>query len=244
MGSVEGEAVAAQGMRIPGVRSPCLEQDGKERMPSTPRLLIATAAGLLLCAGQASATLITLSDFASNGVGAPTADVLDATMDFDVDVILNTLTLTVSNTTVAPDEFQINRIYFNAGGNVTDLLLNSFPTGWDFKTGPEVHANGFGLFDFALGAGNINGTGNSLILPGQSIVFVFDIVKSGPILKADFINTFSLNPPGMTDDPMTHAAKFVRGPGDISGFGAVPAPGTLVLLGIAGALLSGRRRRR
>ncbi len=39
---------------------------------------------------------------------------LDATMDFVVDEILNTLTLTVTNTTVDPDLFQINRIYFNA----------------------------------------------------------------------------------------------------------------------------------
>ncbi len=209
-------------------------------MPSTPKILIATAAGLL-CAGQASATLITLSDFASNGPGAPTADVLDATMDFDVDVILNTLTLTVSNTTVLPETFQINRIYFNGGGNVTGLTMNAFPGGWDFRK--DTHANGFGIFDFALGSGNINGSGNSLIMPGESLMFVFDIQKSGPILKADFILKSSEEPPG--DNAMTHAAKFVRGSiGDASGFGAVPAPGSIVLLGIAGALLTGRRRRR
>ena len=211
-------------------------------MPSTPRLLIAAAAGLLLCAGQASATLITLSDFASNGVGAPAAEVLDATMDFDVDVILNTLTLTVSNTTILPETFQINRIYFNGGGNVTGLTMNAFPGGWDFRK--DTHANGFGIYDFALGSGNIDGSGNSLIMPGESLVFEFDIQKSGPILKADFINAFSMEPPG--DIAMTHAAKFVRGSiGDASGFGArVPAPGSIVLLGIAGALLTGRRRRR
>ncbi len=209
-------------------------------MPSTPRLLIAAAAGLL-CAGQASATLITLSEFASNGPGAPTADVLDATMDFDVDLILNTLTLTVSNTTVLPETFQINRIYFNGGGNVTGLTMNAFPGGWDFRK--DTHANGFGIFDFALGSGNIDGSGNNLIMPGEAIVFVFDIQKSGPILKADFIFTLSAEPPG--DTGMTHAAKFVRGSiGDASGFGAVPAPGSIVLLGIAGALLTGRRRRR
>ena len=208
-------------------------------MPSTPRLFIAAAAGLL-CAGQASATLITLSDFASNGGGAPAAEVLDATMDFDVDLILNTLTLTVSNTTLAPDEFQINRIYFNGGGNVTGLTMNAFPSGWGFRK--DTHANGFGVFDFALGSGQIDGSGNSLIMPGESIVLVFDIQTSGPILKADFIFTLSMEPPG--DEGMTHAAKFVRGPGDASGFGAVPAPGSLVLLGIAGTLLTGRRRRR
>ncbi len=213
-------------------------------MPSTPRLLIATAAGLLLCAGQASANLITLSDFASNGPGAPTADVFDATMDFDVDAILNTLTLTVSNTTVAPDEFQINRIYFNGGGNVTGLsIIGAFPTGWGVRK--DTHANGFGIFNFAFGAGQIDGTGTNLILPGEFIVFVFDIETSGPILKADFINTFSIPPPGPPDILMTHAAKFVRGgAGDLSGFGAVPAPGSLVLLGVAGALLTGRRRPR
>ncbi len=209
-------------------------------MPSTPRFLIATAAGLLLCASQASATLITLSDFASNGGGAPAAEVLDATLDFDVDVILNMLTLTVSNTTLAPDEFQINRIYFNGGGNVTGLTMNAFPSGWGFRK--DTHANGFGVFDFALGSGQFDGSGNNLIMPGESIVLVFDIQTSGPILKADFIFTLSMEPPG--DAGMTHAAKFVRGPGDASGFGAVPAPGSLVLLGIAGTLLTGRRRRR
>ena len=81
-------------------------------------------------------------------------------------------------------------------------------------------------------------------MPGESLVLVFDIQKSGPILKADFINTLSMEPPG--DNGMTHAAKFVRGSiGDASGFGArVPAPGSIVLLGIAGALLTSRRRRR
>ncbi len=212
-------------------------------MPSTPRLLIAAAAGLLLCAGQASATLITLSDFASNGGGnAPSADVLDATMDFNVDLLLNTLTLTVTNTTVDPDQFKINRIYFNGGGNVTGLTMNAFPLGWAFE--PDTHANGFGVFDFALGAGLPDGGGLNVIFPGAIFakVFVFDIQFSGPYAKLDFINAFSMEPPG--DTAMTHAAKFVQGPGDASGFGAIPAPGSVVLLGIAGAFLTGRRRRR
>ena len=216
-----------------------MSRTGKKRMPSTPRFLIATAAGLLLCASQASATLITLSDFASNGGGnAPSADVLDATMDFEVDFLLDTLTLTVRNTTVAPDQFKINRIYFNGGGNVTGLTMNAFPLGWAFE--PDTHANGFGIFDFALGAEGLN-----LILPGAIFekVFVFNIQFSGPYAKADFINAFSMEPPG--DVAMTHAAKFVQGPGDASGFGArIPAPGSLLLLGIAGAFLTGRRRRR
>ncbi len=215
-----------------------MSRTGKIRMPSTPRLLIATAAGLLLCASQASATLITLSDFASNG--GPAAEVLDATMDFDVDLLLNTLTLTVTNTTVAPDQFQINRIFFNGGGNVTGLTMNSFPMGWAFV----LEMTPFGVFDFAIGAGPPEGGGIDLILPGAIFAkeFVFDIQFSGPYAKADFINAFSMIPPG--DAAMTHAAKFVRGPGDASAFGAVPAPGSIVLLGIAGALLTGRRRRR
>ncbi len=208
-------------------------------MPLTPRILIVAAAGLLLCASQASATIITLSDVASNGGGnAPSADVLDATMEFDVDLLLNTLTLTVTNTTVAPDQFNINRIYFNAGGNVTGLTMNAFPLGWAFE--PDTHANGFGIFDFALGAEGLN-----VILPGAIFakVFVFDIQFSAPYAKADFINAFSMEPPG--DNAMTHAAKFVQGPGDASGFGArIPAPGSMLLLGIAGAFLPGRRRRR
>ena len=213
-------------------------------MPAIHRLLFATAAGLLLCASQASATLITLSDVASNGGGnAPSADVLDATMEFVVDDILNTLTLTVTNTTVAPDEFNINRIYFNGGGNVTGLTMNAFPLGWAFEANTE--ANGFGTFDFALGAGPVEGGGLNVIFPGAIFakVFVFDIQFSGPYAKADFIDVFSTLPPG--DIATTHAAKFVQGPGDASGFGArIPAPGSILLLGIAGAFLTGRRRRR
>ncbi len=212
-------------------------------MPSTPRLFFATAAGLLLCASQASATLITLSDVSSNGGNAPSADVLDATMEFDVDLLLNTLTLTVTNTTVAPDQFNINRIYFNGGGNVTGLTMNAFPLGWAFE--PDTHANGFGIFDFALGAGPPAGPDVNHIFPGLAKVFVFDIQFSGAYAKADFIDVFSMLPQG--DIATTHAAKFVQGPGpgDASGFGArIPAPGSMLLLGIAGAFLTGRRRRR
>ena len=210
-------------------------------MTSTTRLLFATAAGLLLCASQASATLITLSDVSSNGGNAPPPEVLDATMDFDVDLLLNTLTLTVTNTTTVPNEFGINRIYFNAGGNVTGLTMNAFPLGWAFE--PDTHANGFGIFDFALGAGPPDGADPNLIFPGLAKVFVFDIQFSGAYAKADFIDVFSMLPQG--DIATTHAAKFVQGPGDASGFGArIPAPGSLLLLGIAGAFLAGRRRRR
>ncbi len=210
-------------------------------MPSNNRLLFATAAGLLLCASQASATLITLSDVSSNGGKAPPPEVLDATMDFDVDLLLNTLTLTVTNTTTVPNEFDINRIYFNAGGNVTGLTMNSFPFGWAFEL--DTHANGFGIFDFALGAGPPAGPDPNHIFPGLAKVFVFDIQFSGAYAKADFIDVFSMLPQG--DIATTHAAKFIQGPGDASGFGArIPAPGSLLLLGIAGAFLTGRRRRR
>ncbi len=162
-------------------------------MPSTPRLLVAAAAGLT-CANAAP------GQFASDGLDP---SVFNATMDFVVDPLMETLTVTVTNTTVAPDTFNINRIYFNGSDNV------------DYLT------------------------------PGNSIVFVFEIESfgPGPVANLDFIDAFSTVPPGMT--AMTHAAKFVQGPGDGSGYGArIPAPGSLVLLGIAGALLTRRRPRR
>ncbi len=207
-------------------------------MPSTPRLLVAAAAGLA-CANAAPATIITLSQFASDGLDP---SVFNATIDFVVDPLMETLTVTVTNTTVAPDTFNINRIYFNGSDQVRELRQISFPTGWVFE---DPLTNGFGTFDFAVGSGPHQRPDPSNLTPGNSIVFVFEIrlFGGGPVANVDFIDAFSTVPPEMT--AMTQAAQFIEGPGGASAFGArIPAPGSLVVLGIAGVLLTGRRRRR
>ncbi len=107
--------------------------------------------------------------------------------------------------------------------------------------------DGWGVFDVGVIHGHGDNPGDPshhLIEPGMSKVFVFSFDGFG-ITEADFVLEFSdvAGQPG--NIPMLAAAKFVQGPGDASAFGAteVPEPGTLALLGLAGALLATRRRR-
>ena len=193
--------------------------------------MVIAAIGMLTA--PATGTIITLS---TNSSDETPASVLDATFDFDVDEILNMLTLSVTNTTVVPNTFNINELYFNGSDNVLGLTPVSIPTGWSLLTGQI--ADGFGLFDFAL----IDGVGGdaATIMPGETVAFTFTI--TGLADKGDFVTEFSQYVEGQL--VAIAAAKFVAGPGDDSAFGAfIPAPGTLVLLGLAG-LLGLRRRRR
>ena len=85
-------------------------------------------AAAFVCANAATATVIELSAVSSDETDA---GVLDATLEFGV--VGNTLTLTVTNTTVNPFEYNINEIYFN-GNDVVDLVLDPI-AGWDLQTG-------------------------------------------------------------------------------------------------------------
>ena len=182
------------------------------------------------CVGSAQAGLITLSTFSSDETDA---SFLDATMDFVV--FGSTLMLTVNNTTIAPNEYNINEMYFNGGGGVTGLNVVTMPTGWMLDDSGTAAADGFGMFDFAL----LDGTGGdkSLIMPGETLLFEFEILGSG--VMDDFTTNFSDPPPGHV--PMIAAAKFISGPGDDSAYGAIPAPGAAIVL--LGAFLPRRRRR-
>jgi len=186
-------------------------------------------------AAPAGATPVTLSLYSSNGTPA---SVMDATFDFSV--VGTTLTLTVTNTTTAPNEYNINEVYFNGSANVSSLTLTSatHSTAGDVLADwipvlTGVMVDGFDTFDFGLQ----DGTGElapPAIGPMENTVFVLSIAGSGPFNDLDFIVNNSMG--------LTAAAKFVNGPGDDSAYGAVPEPSTALLLA-SGLLLLGARRR-
>ncbi len=202
------------------------------------RALIATAASLAF-ANMASGAIITLSS-ASSEPGIDPAD-LSATLEFTVTG--NTLTLIVTNNTPSPtDSYNINQIFFNASDNVSNLAVSVFPTEWLLDTTGTM-VNGWGVFDFKVFHGHETGPPHHLIGPGAFETFEFTFDGVG-ITENDFVLELSDVSGAPGNIPMFAAAKFVQGPGDISGFGAsVPEPGTLALLGLAGALLATRRRR-
>jgi len=192
------------------------------------------------CAHGASASIVTLSDFSSEPGIDPS--VLSATLDFTVGPG-NFLTLIGANSPSSPtpvDEFNINQIFFNASANVSNLAIDTFPAQWFLDTtGTMVRE--WGVFDFKVFHGHETGPPHHLILPGAFETFVFSFDGVG-ITENDFVlelSDVSDNPDHM---PMFAAAKFVQGPNNESAFGAVPEPGVLAMLAIAG--LFGARRRR
>ena len=210
----------------------------------------------LAFAPSAGATAISLSDVSSEP-GIP-AEVLDATLDFSTINGGNArLILTVTNDTTVPDEWNINELYFNASADVTSLSLTKVVSNIDgnitnqnlwtlFASNGEngdTHADGFGVFDWALidGVDSMPGT----IEPGEILTFTLGITGTGPFAPTDFINEFSMNPPGNTAAII--AGKFVTGTGptDPSAFGAtIPEPSTGLLLAMGLFVLGSQRRGR
>jgi hypothetical protein len=167
----------------------------------------------------------------------PAAD-LDATFDFGV--AGSTLTLVVTNTTTAPNEFNINEIFFNASNDVTSLSLTSAMHSAEGNVmmdwGPldtSVMVDGFDTFDFGLTDG-MGETHPSVIGPTEFITFMFSITGTSPFNVDDF------NQPNSSG--YTAAAKFVNGPGDDSAWGAVPEPSTALLVA-TGLLVLGVRQK-
>ena len=194
---------------------------------------------LLIGSGVQAATL-TLSDLSSDSTPA---SVLDATMDFSV--AGTQLTLIVTNTTSAPNEFRITEVAFNGAANVAGLSLVSATSntdgdvtgGWSLNN--NVGMDGFGKFDFQL----IDGTGADpdQIASGENVTFVLNIAGTGPFADTDFIR-LSSTPPGSTE--ALASIKFTGGPGDDSAFGAVvPVPAAAWLFGSALGLMGWIRRR-
>ena len=191
---------------------------------------LAAIAVSLVCSNAATASIITLSQFSSDNTDPA---LLSATFDFAVSG--NTLTLSVTNDTLAPNDYLISEVYFNAPDGVT--LSFAGLTGWTFMT--EQAADGFGRHDFALIDGQ--GLSSDQIAPGETVIVPFTILTGSPTPQS-ILNAFSVIPPG--NQPVVIAAKFRAGPGDDSAFGAsIPAPGALPLV-MAGIALVNRRRRR
>jgi hypothetical protein len=185
---------------------------------------------------SASVFELHLSDFSSDQT---LANDLSATWEFSV--VGDQLAITVTNDTVAPSEFNMNQLFWNGPDGVS-LTAGSLPTGWFFSAAPDaVMVSGFGKFDFLLRNGQ-GETDPSLINPGETLGFMFTIF--GGADAEDFATSFSVpsSPEGIS---VIIAAKFVNGPGDDSAFGAaVPAPGVLALIGVAGVIAGRPRRRR
>lgn len=204
----------------------------------------------LYIAPAASASTIILSEYSADSTPA---SVLDATLDFTITDIAE-LTFSVTNDTTAPDEYDMNMLFFNATSNVTGLTLQVVrssggedppPEEWVLEvaagsSGP-TKANGFGIFDYAL----IDGVGPDphQIAPGETLEFVMDITGTGPFYDWNFSS--ELSAPYAGDIQVVAAAKFVDGPSGDSGYGGtIPEPGTFSLLVLAGLGLTVRRRRR
>jgi len=194
---------------------------------------LAVFGAALFCASPATGAMISLSTHSSDETSA---EVLKATFDFQVSG--STLTLTVANDTGDDDAYFLNQVFFNAGPSVTSLSLTTPADGWTLQSDPGVGR--FGRFDYGL----IGGVGNDpdMIAAGDSLVFT--LAFTGAAAASDFTTFESDNPPG--DVPSIVAAKFIRGPGDDSAFGAfstLPTPGALSLMALAAASLLIPRRR-
>lgn len=215
----------------------------RARIAAGWRWAVALVAGVLLLAGAGSAHAVSTSSLqlSDRSSDSTPAELLDALFEFTVSD--SNMTLEITNQTSEPNAYFINEAYFNATDDVESLTATLLPDDWSFAT--DESAAGFGTFDYAL-LGPV-GNNENQIGPGETETFEFSFTGTG-VTASDFTSEFSTIPPG--NRPAFAAAKFVRGPGDDSAFGAViPTPASTAigvvafgLLGVGGRHPSRNRR--
>ncbi len=206
---------------------------------------------------QAQAGLVVLSTEVTDGDPTPDVDLLDAILTFTVTndpTLGDLLELSVANMTDlnVGNEFAIDAIFINAPDELDDvdgLVLVEVVGGgldefeqWDART--EYNENGYIRGGWARFDLQIRDGGKHTIPAGETFTFKFAINGPGTYTGDSFSNLLSVNREGEGGDPMFAIAHFVRGPDDISAFGAtnVPEPATVTLLGLGGLLLCRRRK--
>ena len=142
-------------------------------------LLCSLIALPLAWASPAAALTIVLSQFSSDETPA---EVLDATLE--ISVAGDQLTLTLTNDTTAPDEYDITEIFFNGASNVTGLTLDSATHSaegdvTDLWIAGTAIADGFAVWEAWLGRHAVRSRTRTTDLPtmtAQTVGAVFTVM--------------------------------------------------------------------
>ncbi len=201
-------------------------------MRSTYALASATGLVLLASAGVANASIIPLAGNGAFGTytGSVGYSALTATT--------GTLTLILTNTSPAPNGGFLTGVVVELPGTLAGSLASS--TDADFVGLTAVSAAPFGSYDIgAATGGNWEGGGppSRGIAIGDSVTLVWNIFGTGA-------GAFDVTDLNLTASGQPSIAVRFRGfgNGESDKVPALPAPGALVLAGMATALISRRQR--